>query len=74
MATTYLTRTPAGAGNLKTWTISLWVKFSTADVTEYIIGGRENSSNRFYLRRSSGGELYCYSVLSGSVVLEWTGA
>ena len=74
MATTYLTRTPASSGNLKTWTISLWVKFSTPDVTEYMIGGRENSSNRFYIRRSSGGELYCYSVLSGSAVLEWTGA
>ena len=73
MASTYITKTPSSAGNLKTWTISLWVKFSTSNVTEYIVGGRENSSNRFYIRRSSSGALYCYSVISGSAVLEWTG-
>ena len=41
MADTYLTRTPSSAGNRKTWTVSVWCKFSgaTGEIQIYLMLG-----------------------------------
>ena len=44
MASTYLTRTPASAGNRKTFTISAWVKRGTLGNTQNIIDARVDSN------------------------------
>jgi len=45
MASTYLTRTPASAGNSKTFTFSAWVKLSKANSTARAIFGSGSASN-----------------------------
>jgi len=41
----YLTRTPSGAGNRKTWTLSVWVKRSTVDANQRIFTAYDGSNN-----------------------------
>jgi hypothetical protein len=52
-ASAYLNRTPASAGNRKTWTWSAWVKLGTIDAsngTLFSAGTGSGESSRFYLR------------------------
>ena len=52
----YLTRTPASAGNRKTYTFSAWVKFSAAATNQFIFSGAGGSA-RWGLYLSSAGKL-----------------
>ena len=45
MASTYLTRTPSGAGNGNTWTFSVWVKKSNLSTTQFLIGSSTSASD-----------------------------
>jgi hypothetical protein len=69
-ASAYLNRTPAGAGNRKTWTWSGWVKRGNVDATQkYIfVGGTSNAVRTFISFNSSNG-LTVYSE-DTSVVME----
>ena len=46
-ASAYLSRTPASAGNRKTWTWSAWVKRGKLNATNYIFGAPTNYSSAF---------------------------
>jgi hypothetical protein len=48
-ATAYLNRTPASAGNRKTWTWSGWVKTAALGTTRVMFGAGTNTSNSFRL-------------------------
>jgi len=48
MASTYLTRTPSGAGNRKTFTFSTWFKLGSVDTTKYFISSYSASSDSGY--------------------------
>ena len=45
MASTYLTRTPSSAGNRKTYTLSFWIKRSSATVAQYFFHAAAGESN-----------------------------
>jgi len=49
----YLTRTPASAGNRKTFTFSAWVKRGNLGINTRILGTSYTSSSEFYLRFKS---------------------
>ena len=64
MASTRLEKAYTGSnGNMKKWTISVWLKRSSLDTTQYIFAAGENnsadgkiafnSSNQLYLQRLS---------------------
>ena len=42
--TTYMSRTPASAGNRKTWTLSAWVKVSTKTSEQRILNAYYDST------------------------------
>jgi hypothetical protein len=46
----YLSRTPASAGNQKTWTFSAWFKRGNVNADCMIFSASSNSSNLFYLQ------------------------
>ena len=46
----YLSRTPASAGNQKTWTFSAWFKRGNINADCMIFSASSNSSNLFYLQ------------------------
>ena len=43
---TYLTRTPSGASNLNTWTVSFWMKLAKTGVQHMPFTTGANGSNR----------------------------
>ena len=60
MADTYLTRTPSSAGNRKTWTVSVWCKFSGATGEMPILNAWSsdaNSGHFVFKRRSTNSSL-----------------
>ncbi len=67
----YLNRTPASAGNRKTWTWSGWVKRSGFGSNQYLFNGAFNSSNQTNIQfyPSSSETLNIFSNLSGATVL-----
>jgi hypothetical protein len=66
-----LSRTPASAGNRKTWTWSGWVKRSGFGSNQYLFNGASNSSNQTNIQfyPSSSETLNIFSNLSGATVL-----
>jgi len=55
-ASAYLNRTPASAGNRKTWTYSIWFKYAGVG-TQQMLGGAGTSGNETYIQFLSTGEL-----------------
>jgi len=55
-ASAYLSRTPASAGNRKTWTYSIWFKYAGVS-TQQMLGGAGTSGNEIYIQFLSTGEL-----------------
>jgi len=55
-ASAYLSRTPASAGNRKTWTYSIWFKYAGIG-TQQMLGGAGSSGNETYISFNSTGEL-----------------
>jgi len=66
----FLSRTPAGAGNRKTWTKSVWVKRAAPDVVQSIMGaGTTADTNEFTdVYFGSDNKLSYYMYTGGSVV------
>ena len=65
----YLSRTPASAGNRKTWTWSGWVKRSTLGATVGLFEGNENFNGTNYftaLGINSSDQLYVQDVSTGA--------
>jgi hypothetical protein len=54
-ASAYLNRTPASAGNRRTWTYSAWVKRGRLNATQYILesGSADTATDRFIIRFNS---------------------
>jgi len=48
-ASAYLSRTPASAGNRKTWTWSAWVKRGSVNSTGYMFGARTAAGGTYFL-------------------------
>jgi len=63
----FLSRTPASAGNRKTWTWAGWVKFAGASSSGYLFGNYTDGSNYSGLNitASSSGLLRFYDFISG---------
>jgi hypothetical protein len=54
----YLNRTPASAGNRKTWTVSFWYKRGNVNVNQLLFGqGTNGSNNRDIIFLQAGGTL-----------------
>jgi len=67
MASTYLTRTPSSAGNLKKWTWSAWIKKSLSDGADVgVFGQYVDSNNYFRIRYRSDQRLQVDNYNSGS--------
>ena len=64
MATSYLSRTPASAGNRKTWTFSAWIKRSDTASEVGVLNTQPNSSNYTRIRFGSN-KLRVLSVING---------
>ena len=60
----YLSRTPASAGNRKTWTLSFWVKFSTIK-TQTLFATRTNTTPFGEIRFESDGGFFFYGYSVG---------
>jgi hypothetical protein len=67
----YLSRTPAGAGNRKTWTWSGWVKRGNLSNTQGVFQGFVNTLNLTALRISSGNTISIQQYNDGSFNLVW---
>jgi len=66
MASTYLSRTPASAGNQKTFTISTWVKFHQFTPEKFILSsGAYGGSRSFQVASGTGAQLDVQSNSSG---------
>jgi hypothetical protein len=65
-ASAYLNRTPATAGNRKTWTWSSWVKRGVLGGTQSIIGARLNDDNRMYANLNNSNELAIFGKTGAS--------
>ena len=61
MASTYLTRTPASAGNRKTFTISAWIKRASLSVAQAFISSNNGSNDELVFRLSSNDEFRLYN-------------
>jgi hypothetical protein len=72
-ASASLTRTPASAGNRKTWTWSGWVKRGTLSATQGIFSANTDDNNKFFAQFNSNNT---FEVLAnsggGTVVLQLT--
>lgn len=73
----YLSRTPASAGNRKTWTWSGWVKKAAVDAGQIpIFGARSDVSNRFmlYFNDGTADDLNVYVNVGGTATALRTNA
>jgi len=60
----YLSRTPASAGNQKTWTWSGWVKRGNLDTEQVIFGGGTSGTNNCLIRFNSDNTLRFHNYAS----------
>jgi hypothetical protein len=67
----YLNRTPASAGNRRTWTFSAWVKLSALTGNNILFSASNGSSTQFYINFSSANTLDVVDY-SGSTQLQKT--
>jgi hypothetical protein len=68
----YLSRTPASAGNRKTWTWSAWVKRSALSGTRPLFGCEIDSQNRFSIYFSSGHVVDCFNRVANVIEFRQT--
>lgn len=69
---TYLNRTPASAGNRKTWTWSGWVKRTKLGVLQQIVSAENTASNYyFYIRFLAADTLEIFDYNAGSGTFLW---
>jgi len=66
----YMSRTPASAGNRKTWTFSCWVKRGNLGLYKTIFSARTDDNNRISLRFSSGDNLQLFGNIAGITALQ----
>ena len=62
----YLIRTPSGDGNLKTFTINLWIKISTIDKDKFILEAFAGSGTGEFLVIGSTNKIQLYGDSSGA--------
>ena len=63
----YLNRTPASAGNRRTWTWSGWIKRSTISTDTDIFGLRIDGNNQFRFYFNSSDKLDIYNQISATI-------
>jgi hypothetical protein len=68
-ASAYLNRTPASAGNRKTWTWSGWVKRGALGGTQALMGARLDDSNRDYFYFNSDNALAMFDRQGGTNIV-----
>lgn len=62
----YLYRTPSGDGNLKTFTINLWIKISSIDTDKFILEAKGAAATGEYLAITSTNQIQLYGESSGA--------
>ena len=62
----YLNRTPSSAGNLRTWTYSVWVKKSANGVNNYLLSAADDANNTVNIWINDGDVLECQIKSSGN--------
>jgi len=65
MPSTYLSRTVSSASNRRTWTLSAWIKRSSAEGNQSILTSRTDGSN-YATIRLEGGKLHIFDLVSSS--------
>jgi hypothetical protein len=70
-ASAYLSRTPASAGNRKTWTYSLWTKLGNNSNNQRLFGSHLSANDLFGCYITTGGQLVVWSNISGAASLRW---
>ncbi len=70
-ATAYLNRTPASAGNQKTFTISCWVKKGKLGSTQQIFVAGSSSTNRFEVYVDNGNNVLEIDFNNGAWVIDF---
>ena len=65
----YLSRTPSGASNQKTWTWSSWVKRSNLSAYQNFFDAHTDNNNRLYLAFNASDKLEIYGTNSASNIL-----
>jgi hypothetical protein len=77
-ASAYLTRTPASAGNQKTWTWSAWVKRGDLSVNGYLFSCGSSYTDTGYIgigfASDGGSNPSCFNITTGSQVLKRSSA
>jgi len=69
----YLNRTPASAGNRKTWTWAGWVKRSSFGTSQYFFGNYYNSANDgTSIRFTAANQINIFDLTSGSFAYQLT--
>jgi hypothetical protein len=61
----YLNRTPASAGNRRTWTFSTWFKRGNIGSSQWILDAYGGSSDEFHIYISSGNAIGIYTIGGG---------
>jgi hypothetical protein len=64
-ASAYLSRTPASAGNRRTWTYSVWLKRGDLGTTQYLAAASSTSGDVFRFRSTGDLEFYLNNGTSG---------
>ena len=62
----YLTRTPSGAGNRKTWTWSGWIKLGVVTIDRTLFGAGTNGDNQTFINVSDTDKLVFNNEISNS--------
>jgi hypothetical protein len=71
--TAYLNRTPASAGNRKTWTWSAWVKRSVLGTPDQVLfSAYTDGNNEMFIRLNDTNALYIYNYQSASLQVSLT--
>ena len=65
----FLSRTPAGASNQKTWTFSAWIKPSNVTISRSIFARHDSGSNTFLFRLDQNDDLQVENYTSGAYQL-----
>ena len=68
--THYLDRTPSGAGNQRTWTVSFWAKFSELAMQHFPFSTGADSSNRVQFGLESSNKINLECKTSGSTEIQ----
>jgi len=67
--TAYMSRTPASAGNRKTWTFSCWIKRGNLGIWQTLLSARTDDNNRFQIRFNTSDQISITSVIAASTTI-----